>query len=154
MAHHLQGTLIIRGVQWDPQNTFLLVYGKSECRLAERSSNLPLTSNFNYGEARTSSLKVEPAFAASTECTPRTRRARVWAAAPFVARRRCADDAPSGRRHVDVQQRRHRATALKRVASSVGARAATALSLHVSQQRAVTVCVTPPKFSAIASGTQ
>eukprot|EP00966_Prymnesium_polylepis_P297249 6867957-Prymnesium_polylepis.1 len=64
MAHHLQGTL--RGVQmtlWYLQTTFLLVHGEPECRLAERSSNLPLTPNFNHGEARTSSLKIEPAFA-------------------------------------------------------------------------------------------
>eukprot|EP00966_Prymnesium_polylepis_P169095 3909855-Prymnesium_polylepis.1 len=38
----------------------------------------PLTSNFNYGEARTSSFKIHPAFAASTLWHPRTRRARVW----------------------------------------------------------------------------
>eukprot|EP00966_Prymnesium_polylepis_P217945 5043690-Prymnesium_polylepis.1 len=43
--------------------------------LAERSLNLTFTSNFNYGEARTSNLKIDPAFAASTLWHPRTRRA-------------------------------------------------------------------------------
>eukprot|EP00966_Prymnesium_polylepis_P298046 6886707-Prymnesium_polylepis.1 len=84
---------------WDPQTTFLLVHGEPECnfwganfciftsrccqayhhdRLAEMSSNLPLNSSLLNAEARNSSLKFEPAFVASTECTPRTRRARVW----------------------------------------------------------------------------
>eukprot|EP00966_Prymnesium_polylepis_P134179 3101562-Prymnesium_polylepis.1 len=63
-----------------PQNddfklSFLSWQAHQHDALTERSSNLLLTSNFNHGEARSSSLKVEPAFAASTctLCTPRTR---------------------------------------------------------------------------------
>ena len=88
MAYHAQGTLGDLWVTlWDPQTTFLVLHGQPEsmffrltfdiftsrcCQahqhgaLAERSSNLPLTSNFTYGEARTSSLKIDPAFAVST----------------------------------------------------------------------------------------
>eukprot|EP00966_Prymnesium_polylepis_P197252 4571300-Prymnesium_polylepis.2 len=45
--------------------------------LAERSSNLALNFYFNYGEMRDLSSKTNAAFAASTSCTPWTRRARV-----------------------------------------------------------------------------
>ena len=89
MTYHAQGALGDLWVTlWDPQTTFLLVHGEPECRvfrlifgivtsrccqayhhdrLAERSSKLPLNSSLLNAEARNSSLKIEPASAASTE---------------------------------------------------------------------------------------